>query len=411
VKLFAISLLVCCIFYARQATCQWKPYCTFNGGVDFITADSGISAWAKFISVSGGNIYYANATTNGGKTWDTIFPRGPDEGISAEGVFACRKQHALYFDENYQGLLTMFRSTDCKSYKVLPFQSACDFAHVNAFCAPDTAVNYLLVDPYLQKYVRGVADPCFYKFSDSISPTAMFFADTSTGYLAADSGIAQLILKTIDGGHTWQLIRRDTTIHISSLFCASDSVVYAVGANGRIIKTVNGGISWQNINWSGLNQLNGVFFLDNSTGFITASNGIIIETTNGGASWIQQTTGTTDIFTKIFFVNDSIGFAATKGAVLYTINLKEVTGMNENLNSESKVEILPNPVNNFLKIKCNEPIQSCSMSDISGKIVLQQLNNEKSQQMIVSLCSVPNGVYFLSVRINDRVVVRKIVKQ
>src|SRR5262252_8101521 len=128
-KAYCFLLPIFCLCNFQVAKGQWKILTGYYDDIDFISADSGIRVWGKFISVSGGNIYYANPTVDGGKTWDTIYSRGPDEGLSAEGAFACRKEHALYFDQNYQGLLTMFRTTDCKTYKVLPFKSQCDPAH------------------------------------------------------------------------------------------------------------------------------------------------------------------------------------------------------------------------------------------------------------------------------------------
>ena len=65
----------------------------------------------------------------------------------------------------------------------------------------------------------------------------------------------------------------------------------AVGVGGTILRTTDGGATW-NLQSSGTSVvLSGVAFTDANTGAVVGDGGLILRTTDGGATWNQQSSG------------------------------------------------------------------------------------------------------------------------
>jgi len=112
-----------------------------------------------------------------------------------------------------------------------------------------------------------------------------------------------IILKTSDGGKTWELITNVSTTKPSAgeahfygwLFDVSFSDVltgWAVGESGMILKTIDGGISWQQLN-TGTNRITSEWlysahFIDANRGWVGSENRGLIHTSDGGETWVKQ---------------------------------------------------------------------------------------------------------------------------
>ena len=90
----------------------------------------------------------------------------------------------------------------------------------------------------------------------------------------------------------------DQTACASSAESADNCIAYIVGSasgsatRGTILKTDNGGHSWQNVgpsNW--LNTLHGVHFLNPATGWAVGASGTVFKTGDGGVNWNQYQVG------------------------------------------------------------------------------------------------------------------------
>jgi photosystem II stability/assembly factor-like uncharacterized protein len=119
------------------------------------------------------------------------------------------------------------------------------------------------------------------------------FTSVNTG-LAIGSGVAGIIiLKTTDGGDTWTQI--SGTPGIFSILSVSASgpggwtiVVRDSASNSLIFKSTNDGITWNTQTNPTTNRLNCVFFTDANNGTAVGDNGTILRTTNGGITFIGK---------------------------------------------------------------------------------------------------------------------------
>lgn len=78
---------------------------------------------------------------------------------------------------------------------------------------------------------------------------------------------------------------------------------WVVGDNGTILKTNNGGESWDPLNSGVSDHLKGVFFLDAEHGYACGEAGTILYTEDGGQSWTPQDSGVTTTLWRLDFVN------------------------------------------------------------------------------------------------------------
>lgn len=78
--------------------------------------------------------------------------------------------------------------------------------------------------------------------------------------------------------------------------------------------------------------------------------------------------------------------------------------VNDNDNSNSTINIYPNPTSSIVNIEIDSPIESIYLSDCTGRIFNQLYGKT------IDLSGLPNGMYFLSIKTKDTVIQRKILK-
>jgi photosystem II stability/assembly factor-like uncharacterized protein len=142
---------------------------------------------------------------------------------------------------------------------------------------------------------------------------SVYFTDSLTGYCVGDSGV---ILKTINGGSSWNILFGNNDIVWHSVFFPSRDTGYVAGfrlsdTNSLIYKTINSGLNWNaNAFISSHAHLRSLFFTANYTGICVGDNGTILRTVDG----IFWTTPTTEYiapfsFYGVSFLNKDTGCA------------------------------------------------------------------------------------------------------
>ncbi|RLD31365.1 MAG: hypothetical protein DRI83_12550, partial [Bacteroidetes bacterium] len=108
----------------------------------------------------------------------------------------------------------------------------------------------------------------------------LYFTDNNHGWIAGANGT---VLKTIDGGNTWDLCQTNTDKDLQEVIFRNSSDGLVVCNDGTILKTNDGGVSWINIE-TGLDRIYGLKTHLNHA-WLLADSGKILHSPNFGYSW------------------------------------------------------------------------------------------------------------------------------
>ncbi len=169
--------------------------------------------------------------------------------------------------------------------------------------------------------------PFSIEFSDPNHPHMNgvdFFTDTR----AVAVGKNRLAI-TEDAGRNWTERSIPETVdaytHLMDVACLDADHAVAVGCNGVILRTEDGGQTWNTVQKSIAKHLYGVYFPDSQYGWAVGYNNnstsdftpqpsqrvIIMHTQDGGLTWTEQTSGTetAQVLTDVHFIDRNTGIA------------------------------------------------------------------------------------------------------
>jgi photosystem II stability/assembly factor-like uncharacterized protein len=142
------------------------------------------------------------------------------------------------------------------------------------------------------------------------------FAGSNIGTAVGSGGT---ILRTTDGGVTWELQDSGTSLDLIGVFLVDENVGTAVGASGTILRTDDGGDTWTPQYADTLAPLFGVSFVNASSGIAVGDEGTILSTSDGGDTWLPQYSGTTRHLQSISFTGPTTTIAVgDSGTVVRT---------------------------------------------------------------------------------------------
>ena len=139
------------------------------------------------------------------------------------------------------------------------------------------------------------------------------FVNEQKGWIVGSKGI---ILFTEDSGTTWQRQNSNVTNDLFYVDFKGSKVGWAVGAKGVILHTDDGGRNWYKTGANVYGTLLRVAFLTEDNGFIVGKGGLILRSSDGGRSWIKQDSKTTDALYGLFVDKKAIWAVGGKGCVL-----------------------------------------------------------------------------------------------
>jgi photosystem II stability/assembly factor-like uncharacterized protein len=146
----------------------------------------------------------------------------------------------------------------------------------------------------------------------------LHFFDATHGLVAGFG-----LWSTSDGGLHWTAVTLPSGVeNIQRFDFISPTVGFAVGYNSSaLITTSDAGASWTNVSIPTSEVCNGVNFFDAAHGVVVCDNGTILYTTNGGSSWTSATNndpGLGDVLC-VKMTSASMGYAGTlNGKILRT---------------------------------------------------------------------------------------------
>jgi len=158
----------------------------------------------------------------------------------------------------------------------------------------------------------------------SVTVTTVEAMDHAVALVGAQTSTAALILRTTNGGVSWQQVFTQSGGRINAIQMLDANVGVAIGnpIEGRwtFAKTLNGGVSWSTSNgplqngsergWS-----NAMHWTSTTRGWFGTNNSRIYYTTNGGNSWRNASTPFVNSL-SVYFGTDQIGFCGSSNGVI-----------------------------------------------------------------------------------------------
>ena len=135
---------------------------------------------------------------------------------------------------------------------------------------------------------------------DEITPEPAIMAPLASKTLALDGyavdgalvavGERGHILISADGGESWQQEASPTRTMLTGVYFHDRNLGWAVGHDSAILRTTDGGVTWELVNWTPEDEAPffDVWFSDADNGVAIGAYGAYYETTDGGATWSSR---------------------------------------------------------------------------------------------------------------------------
>ncbi len=140
------------------------------------------------------------------------------------------------------------------------------------------------------------------------------FADKNTLFAVGGEWDQGLILKSVDGGHNWAEQAKPPAYNfVNKIFFINHDTGFIVGGRmeNLIMKTTDGGMTWEFYYFGYYSELNSVCFANDSVGFAVGTN-LFMKTTDCGVTW-KAVTMPPIYYADIFFTDKFNGFAVGYG--------------------------------------------------------------------------------------------------
>ncbi|OFY25012.1 MAG: hypothetical protein A2W98_06790 [Bacteroidetes bacterium GWF2_33_38] len=152
---------------------------------------------------------------------------------------------------------------------------------------------------------------------ENITPSGdlveVVFVDSEVGYAFMNGSqyTDAQIYKTTDGGKRWFCVKNfgiGNGVEMSDVFLFNEDTFFVCCRGGVIIKTTDGGQSWDYFSIITEPDLYSIYFTSSSVGYCAGKGGTILKTENAGNTWYSLSTNTTLDIYKIFFPNSNVGY-------------------------------------------------------------------------------------------------------
>jgi photosystem II stability/assembly factor-like uncharacterized protein len=229
-------------------------------------------------------------TTNGGQTWVRQGDVGAIPNVSLANVKAVDRDHAWVVGNGG----TILRTSDAGvtwvqlgNATLVPDGVISGVGPVDrntAWVVGDGGV-ILRTDDGGQVWIQQPSGTTanLWEVAATDSQTAWAIGDGENGY--------GVILHTTNGGQTWQRQGTAATLQAAGfidLTVVDSRTAWAVGQANTVVKTSDGGASWQIQMGPGVIDNNGVHHVDANTAWIAADYNTVYRTSDGGRIWREQ---------------------------------------------------------------------------------------------------------------------------
>ncbi|MFZ1675971.1 MAG: T9SS type A sorting domain-containing protein, partial [Saprospiraceae bacterium] len=252
-----------------------------------------------------------------------------------------------------------------------------------------------------------------------------YFLDENIGFVSGiNENLGGVILKTIDGGVTWQMVynTNDGYEYIWKLDFVNSNVAYGSVesfANATtIVKTTDGGDTWQELVVSSIPlDIQGIGFANEEKGWVGPRSSDMWETNDGGITWVPI--GNFSNVNRIFRLQEDLLFASSNYVLKYDNTITGIKNEEEAKYAHDIVAAVPNPFSNQLDITIRidkETYAKLDILSIDGKYIApiaaerlkQGMYNFQINKKITA--NLKNGIYIVLLRTNEGFMTKKVVK-
>ena len=150
--------------------------------------------------------------------------------------------------------------------------------------------------------------------------TAVDFVDAEHGVVSG-AREGPLLLWTEDGGRTWTEAAMPERLpagarDVRDVLMLDRMSGFACGGDGLLLRTVDGGRSWQRLESGSTAWLRHLSFPDAQHGFVVAGDGQVLASTDGGVTW-EKRGKVAGKANSIAFASATRGYVVTMDGVLY----------------------------------------------------------------------------------------------
>jgi photosystem II stability/assembly factor-like uncharacterized protein len=139
------------------------------------------------------------------------------------------------------------------------------------------------------------------------------FSGDKRGWIVGAGGV---VLHTRDAGETWALQKTGSTATLYNVDFRGDKRGWAVGERGTILKTLDGGETWTTVASPVRSTLLGVKFANDEEGWVVGRGGSILRTSDGGETWVIQDAQTKRNLYALFVEKENCWAVGGDGLVL-----------------------------------------------------------------------------------------------
>ncbi|GAA4363521.1 hypothetical protein GCM10023185_32280 [Hymenobacter saemangeumensis] len=273
--------------------------------VFFVTPDTGYVV---------GNAGVIIRTTNGGQSWqrrDLL-----NTGASVNGVYA----HS--------------------GNRVLVTQGDRIFASTNGGSAWSPIYTY-----------NGPLSIFTFRFLEFASPQVGYAVG---GYSGSFGNVAQVV-KTTDGGQTWQLL---PSLSGSAPMGGAAAVAFPTPQTGyvadvqdRLFRSSDGGQTWSIVAHRTFGSFYSMHFTDALNGHGVGYDGNLRSTSDGGGTWTNQSLNSVDTYAAVYFPTPQVGYAVGSDAGARARVVKYNSPVSGTATgSQPAIRVYPNPASGLVKL-------------------------------------------------------------
>jgi hypothetical protein len=241
----------------------------------------------------------------------------------------------------------------------------------------------------------------------------IYFHDTNHGF-AVGGFSGGYMYETFDGGLTWTEITVSASSFLQGITFSSPNIGYAVGWDGDIFKTTDAGVNWTQQTPVQVYGNMDVHFTNDNTGYIVGGEAAVAEiqkTIDGGNSWVSQSPVVNHGLIGVHFPSANTGFAVGGGGtILNTSNAGGLT-ISEIESNSTRITLFPNPCVNSFEFSLSSNLSAIDQIEIisdNGQIVYSQPYAEGKEINVTELLS---GVYLVRIQLQEGSIIKKLYKK